>query len=61
MKLITALTLMLLLSGCVVTGGSAEAICSIPKPQLDGSTLTEYNLLQLDLYAERLRAACSGF
>lgn len=60
MKLIVALTLMLLLSGCVVTGGSADAICAIPAPQLEASGLTEHNILELDLYAERVRAACAA-
>jgi hypothetical protein len=55
-----ALIGVLLLTGCVKTVGSADAICSIPKPQLDLESISTENLLELDLYAERLRAACEG-
>lgn len=60
MRSIALLTLMLLLSGCAVTGGSAEAICGIPAPQLEASGISPGNAIELDLYVERLRRACEG-
>lgn len=52
---------MLLLSGCAVTGGSADAICSIPTPTFtpeELAALSDQTLTGLDLFAERFRAAC---
>lgn len=53
---------MLLLSGCVTTVGSADAICAIDPPTFTQSELTalsEETLTGLDLYAAQIAAACS--
>lgn len=60
MRFIAALTLMLLLSGCGVMGGSAEAICSIERPRLNASGISPENALELDLFAQRFESACEG-
>ena len=58
MKLIVPLTLMLLLSACAVTDGSAKALCSIPRPSLDAEGISEMNAEELDLFVARYEGVC---
>ena len=54
---------MLLLTACGTTVGPADAICSIETPTFtveELQALSDQTLMGLDLFAERLRAACSG-
>ena len=54
---------MMLLSACVTTVGSADAICSIPTPTFTMSeleALSDQTLAGLDLFAERFRVACGN-
>lgn len=59
MKLTLPLIGMLLLSGCVTTTNSAEAICSIPLPKVSTEDTTE-TIIDVDLFSERFRRACNG-
>jgi hypothetical protein len=54
-----ALIATLLLSACAGTVGSKDAVCSIPAPQLDPEGISTENLMELDLFSERLTRACS--
>lgn len=49
--------MMLLLSGCVGTTNSAEAICSIPLPTVARED-TDLTIHEVDLFSERFREAC---
>jgi hypothetical protein len=59
MRLKLALIVMLLLSGCVGTTNSAEAICSIPLPTVSLQD-TDQTIIEVDLFSERFRRACNG-
>ena len=59
MKWKLPLIAMLLLSGCVTTTNSANAICSIPLPKVSTEDTTE-TLIAVDLFSERFRRACNG-
>ena len=50
---------MLLLSGCATTVGSKAAVCSIERPELQLDGISDANLIELDLFAERFARACS--
>lgn len=59
MKWKLVLTGMMLLTACAGTGGSSvDAVCSIPPPKLEEEGLSDHNILELDLFAERYTRAC---
>lgn len=52
---------MLLLTGCVTTVSSAEAVCSIPTPsftEVELGSLSDQTLLSVDLFFQRYKEAC---
>ncbi len=61
MRFILALTGMLLLSACVTTASSVEAVCSIPPPtftEAELQSLSDETLGGVDLFFERFTEAC---